>query len=930
MNPFASALLRLSGIAPLTGPIPLSEAQQQNLFRADPSFVDYFPVIDYDEHGATFAMDDGINVGAVYELSPADLDAKPEASLGAFNDALAMALQQLPQEEENPYVVQLFLENAAIANLGDYIVRHLPQPLREDRLSLAVAEMMRTHHELLTHEQGAFPDSRVSQEKGWRVSTQKIYLCVYRLESEGYWKKSRKSPTKALNDDIKGFLLALNGLRVASRRVDDRGLINWLGGYFSSGHFTELAQEPHAARRDLANYDVGQQCFTVQPEYLGDEDPEHRGIWKFGARYIRYLTTSGLQNVPEDGCLTLGRQGEGSDKKGSASIWEQMPPGTMMTWTIVPQPKAQIDLRIDRIMASAQQGASAEANWAEHQAQTAKEESMRNNQRIFYTQIGAYISAPDKEALLDRSAVASNILGTSNCLGFIKPEYDLISQDSFIRALPFVYDFRHDRKAALRARMTYLSQLSATLPLFGSGKGSAHLCYLMFKRSGEPFMCNPFLKSDRARVAHQVVFGPTGSGKSATMNYMAMMSMAVNAPRQFILDKGNSFGLLAQYYQAMGKKVVRLTFNAASKDTFPPFFATREALREVRSDAQYEAAAAPQQGDANSDPEDTDADDARSYLSEMLNVLKIMVTGGRARDAEALTQSDVAFLQDALIEALHHAHDSDAAHARPQDVYAAMRRRADAESIETLAVRYRDFAAAVQLWTQGPRGRLFNQYGNGFDRDADLTLIETGSLTNEGNEDMFAVAGLSTLTNITALGERTQSDGRHSEVFVDEGHYWMQLQLLIRGMIQATKVWRKLGIWMIFATQDFSDFDQEAKKILSQSEFWWLLSMGEDEASQVAKFKDLSDEEKYLIRQAIIEKPYYTEGTLLSERFGCGLNRYIPPSLVLALAQTDQDEKSERRRRMEEQGITELEAALQIGAEIDRARRQWQEAKNTQ
>ena len=926
MNVLTNAMLRLSGIAPLIGPIPLSEAQQQQLFRADPSFVDYFPLVDYDEQSGTFLMDDGLNVGAVYELSPADLDAKPQGSLTLFNDALAMAMQQLPQEEDNPYVIQLFLENAPIQNLGDYLLRQLPQRLRQDRLSLAVVEMMRCHHELLTHELGAFPDSRVSQEKGWRVSTQKIYLCVYRLESESYWKKSRKSPAKALNDDIKGFLLALNGLQVASRVVDDRRLINWLGGYFSCGHFNERSQTAHTERRKLANYDVGQECFAIQPEYLRDEDPQHRGIWKFGARYLRYLTTNGLQNVPIDGCLTLGQKNDSSDKKGSASIWEQMPPGTMMTWTIVPQPKAQIDLKIDRIMASAQQGASAEANWATQQAQTAKEESMRNNQRIYYCQIGAYISAPDKEELLDRTSVASNILGTSNCLSFIKPEYDLISQDSFIRALPFVYDFRHDRKAALRARMTYLSQLSATLPLFGSGKGSTHLCYLMFKRSGEPFMCNPFLKSDRARVAHQVVFGPTGSGKSATMNYMAMMSMAVNGARQFILDKGNSFGLLAQYYEAMGKKVARMTFNAASQDTFPPFFATREALREVLDVTQYEKAETAPRGDEDLDT----VDDERSYLSEMLNVLKIMVTGGRQRDAESLTQSDLAFLQDALIEALEKAVDTDRAHARPQDVYEAMRRRADSEPIETLAVRYRDFSAAVQLWTQGPRGRLFNQYGNGFDHDADLTLIETGSLTNEGNEDMFAVAGLSTLTNITALGERTQGDGRHTEVFVDEGHYWMHLPLLIRGMIQATKVWRKLGIWMIFATQDFSDFDQEAKKILSQSEFWWLLSMGEDEAAQVARFKDLTDEEKYLIRQAIIEKPYYTEGTVLSERFGCGLNRYIPPSLVLALAQTDQDEKSERKRRMREQGISELEAALQIGEEIDHKRRQWQQSRSGQ
>ena len=617
----------------------------------------------------------------------------------------------------------------------------------------------------------------------------------------------------------------------------------------------------------------------------------------------------------------------------------------------MPQPKVVLDARIEKIKASAQQAASSEAKYTLEQAEVAQDECLRNGQRIFYVQIGCYLSAPTEETLLDRTLIAQDTLLKTNCLSFIRPADDLLSQDSFIRALPFVYDFAHDRKNALRARMTYLSQLSATLPYFGAGRGSDNLCYLAYKRNGEPFTVNPFLKSDRSRVAHQLVFGPTGSGKSATMINMALMSMAVNAPRQFILDKGNSFGLLADYYESMGKKVRRLTFNAASSDTFPPFFETAKALDELdgqggtwaarahsvslRKEGEAEAAVADAGGDSafagtahDHAAAGTDGDDdgeTRSYLSEMLNILKIMVTGGREQDVSALKQADISFLQQCLIDGLRASREAGKPHARPQDVYEAMRRVADAEKIETLAIRYRDFAAAVQLWTQGERGKLFNQYGQGFDKDADLTLIETGALTNEGNEDMFAVAGLATLTNITALGELTQYDGRHIEVYTDEGHYWMLRSLLITGLIQGTKVWRKLGIWLIFGTQDFSDVHGDARKILSQAEFWWLLSMGQDEAEQVSRFKALTPEEHFLIRQARIEKPNFSEGTMLSERFGCGLIRFIPPSLVLALAQTDRDEKNARKRLMDQYGISELEAAYRIADEITAARRKFQQ-----
>ena len=50
------------------------------------------------------------------------------------------------------------------------------------------------------------------------------------------------------------------------------------------------------------------------------------------------------------------------------------------------------------------------------------------------------------------------------------------------------------------------------------------------------------------------------------------------------------------------------------------------------------------------------------------------------------------------------------------------------------------------------------------------------------------------------------------------------------------------------------------------------------------------------------------------------LFRAVPPSLYLALAMTEPEEKAQRWRLMEEQRITELEAALSIAAEIDRRR----------
>lgn len=152
-----NALLRISGIAPLVGPLPLTERDYRNLFKAEVSFADYFPVQGFDAETGVFSMADGINVGAVWECIPADLDAKPEETLEAFNEMLAKALVQLPQEADNPYIVQIFLQNAEIENLGDRLQRNLPERLRNDKLSLDVARIMREHSDILTHELGGFP-----------------------------------------------------------------------------------------------------------------------------------------------------------------------------------------------------------------------------------------------------------------------------------------------------------------------------------------------------------------------------------------------------------------------------------------------------------------------------------------------------------------------------------------------------------------------------------------------------------------------------------------------------------------------------------------------------------------------------------------------------------------------------------------------------
>ncbi len=63
----------------------------------------------------------------------------------------------------------------------------------------------------------------------------------------------------------------------------------------------------------------------------------------------------------------------------------------------------------------------------------------------------------------------------------------------------------------------------------------------------------------------------------------------------------------------------------------------------------------------------------------------------------------------------------------------------------------------------------------------------------------------------------------------------------------------------------------------------------------------------------------FSEGVILSKSMEV-LFRAVPPSLYLAMAMTEPEEKAERFRLMQEHGISELDAALKVAEAIDSKR----------
>ena len=88
---------------------------------------------------------------------------------------------------------------------------------------------------------------------------------------------------------------------------------------------------------------------------------------------------------------------------------------------------------------------------------------------------------------------------------------------------------------------------------------------------------------------------------------------------------------------------------------------------------------------------------------------------------------------------------------------------------------------------------------------------------------------------------------------------------------------------------------------------------------QQGAFRELNPAQKALMLSARKEAGKFTEGVILSKSMEV-LFRAVPPSLYLALAQTEPEEKAERFQLMQQYGIGELDAAFKIAEKIDRAR----------
>ena len=849
--------------------------------------------------GGVIGLRDMQSTGCLFEVLPIASEARQPAHFEAVHEKILNALVNVfPERSLNPWIAQFFVyDEPALASFAGDIEKYVDRNSRGGEYASAWLKHLDEHFEDASRETGFFPASQ-ARETHWRARRRRVKLCIWRGQLPG----EPLDPTDNLEHIAEKLTSAVQQADVRLRRLEASDLYEWLTQWF-----TPVPEEYTAARDtsrllrqnpwtpELASADISRSALNgAAPSTTPG------GLWWFRGRPSRFITIDEPTRVPEIGHFTAERP-LGDTK---SALWDKMPPGSTLSVTIVFAVQDAVADHIKRIRHNSI-GADPEALGRRDLATEALE-SMASPRPIYRVFAGVYASAPNGDALKRSTSRILAVL-SANGLKPVPPQYDPIAQDSYIRALPFGFDPQQDQRwYARRARLWHADHVARLAPFLGRSIGTGHPGAVFFNRGAEPLVFDPLNPADRRKNAHALILGPTGSGKTSMLIYMLLHTMAIHRPRLFLITALPTFGLFTDYCRSLGLTVARRSITAAGEVKLPPFANAPSLAADLAAE------------NADDDPEAS----IRDLLGEMEIQARLMITGGNPADEAAIRRDDLDLIRSAIIQAGRSTAPGE--QTMTHDLVAALNEAAQGRLGEMPVSGARRetagrMAGAMNLFCTGVNGKIFDQPGDPWPT-ADVTVVELGLFARRGYEDRLAVALTGLMGSIQNVVEEEQYADRQTIVVIDEAHVLLQNPLVSPYLARIVSTWRTFGAWLWIATQNLRQFPDAAKELLDQPEWWIALAVDEDEVDQIARFRTLTDEQRSMIKSAEKVPGCYTEGTVMSGTL-LNLFRNIPPSIALALAQTEKHEKAQREKLRKQLGISELEAALHIARQIRDDRR---------
>ncbi|WP_233208849.1 conjugative transfer ATPase [Zhongshania marina] len=935
---------------------PLDVAEVKRMYNRPSSFINRLPWYEYQSDSKTFLLDDGISVAAVYDIIPIASEGRSYNWLQDQRDLVQNAIQDSFEEHSgSPWIIQQYAyDDDDFRDFIEVLRKYPDQSCIDSGYTKEYLQNVEKHLISISKEGGLFEDKEVLGAN-WGGKLRRVKMICYRRLEKGWKSYAGMTPEEELNDTMQKMETSFAAAGIGLVRGDHSGFQDWMLGWFNPRpemtngdrrEFKNLVSFPDP--EDLpAGDDLAESFFFELPK----SDAKSQ-TWTFNGLPHRCVRVNKIRRTPKIGQVAgeVAGMSASAEKGGQANcMLDQLPAGSIVATTIIVTPQDEIQTHVNRINEKAK-GESVEAEGTRQACEIAKD-LMGGGHKLYRSMMCVYIRGDDLRDLRKKTNSVSTILLTNN-LSPVREEDESLGLDAYLFNLPMCYEPKMDKnfKATRPAWSQHLANLSS---VFGRHRGTGNAGQMYFNRGGEPLTIDPFNQDDRKKNAHGLVLGPTGAGKSAFLTSMSSQIMAMLRPRLFIIEAGNSFGLLADYFETRGMTVNKVSLKPGSGVTMPPFadahlclssdrdellgsaiggnqsIVDEESIRahlpgdfsslndadqkKARNKAAMDALAEQLSDDTDINDDEEDAE--RDVMGEMEIIATLMITGGEEEEARKLTRADRRVIRDAILKGAEKA-VSEGRKTLTEDIAWGFVELSKSEDLPaSRRPRVYDMGEALRMFTDGFEGEVFNRPGVAWP-DTDVTIVDLGTFAREGYGAQLAISYTSIMMRINNLAEKHQHDSRPIVMLTDEGHIITTNPLLAPFVVKVVKMWRKLGAWWWVATQNMEDFPASAKKMLNMIEWWICLVMPQEEIEEIARFKSLTDEQKFLMLSARKEPKKYTEGVILSEKVEA-LFRSVPPSIYLSLAMTEKHEKAERMDYMRKFGISEVEAAEHVANMLD-------------
>ena len=900
------------------------------LYGQKKSFTDLLPYCEYLPDDDCFLLDDERSVAAVCDIFPMNSEGVPLENLASVRDNFqSFIVESFPQESKNPWVVEFYQSDVLSLNYFAKTIRNYIQEKNSDNpIARSYVPLMEQHLKDVCKEGGLFLDDKVTGQP-WRGSI-RVYRMIYYRKYTGKNKPSSgRSYIEELGDQRQRVESQLNQYGVKCERVRGREFFDWMVRW--------LNPKPHISNGDV---DALIDMFDYQDENLPfghdlaenmlispPESDKDKGIWYFDGMPHKALTVQNLRRAPSLGALSAPKL----NGKHIASLFDKMPEGTVMSMKIILVPTDQTNEEISAIENKVK-AAERSQDKLKLEVKIAKEK-IAYGDPMFPCEIVFFLRSESEKELKKKSVDVVSILQTQG-LNVIDDDKDLIQQDSYIRNMPMNYHYEKD-SFRRRSRLMYSQHIANMMPVFGRGKGTGNPGLLFWNRGGEPMCFDPLNADDRAKNAHLLIFGSTGSGKSAQLVGILLFIMAIYNARIFLVEAGNSFGNLREYIDECGATVHKVSMKSTENSVLPPFAnavlaleleeagldetrSERDVLEEVFEHYNNGELEFGEKISPDLEEEEEEEEEKKDYLGEMEIIARIIVSGGDKNQSDQVSLGDQQLIRESILDAARYVRDNNLEMVLPEHVAEQLIKVSQRDDVpKSVRDRFFEYSAAMRSFTQGLAGKIFNRPGKLWP-DVDFTHVDLGEFVGDNKKAELAVSFMSLLNHVNSVAERDQYTSRPIIFLCDEAHVITKNALLAPGVVKIVKMWRKLGTWLWMATQNMVDFPDESAVMLSLFEWWLCLNLEADEVEQVTRFKKLTKEQEFLLLSTT-KGGNYTEGVVMST----GMNelfRAVPPSLTLVLAWSEKEEKAKIFKVMKTEKLGKISAIRSIAHSIDRSR----------